>query len=419
MDTSHRLSRNIRLFYYQHFLVGLSTMWAPIIVIFQMQAVGLSLTQVMVGESIFAATIVLFEVPTGVFADRMGRKMTLIAGMTFFVCAMVVFTLATNFALVIISQILFGLATAFQSGADSALLFDSLKALNQETEYQKVLGRAQTISYLTAIPMNIAGGLIAARFGFRLTIALSTVITAVSLINFFMLFEPPISIEGKRPGKTVLWHTWKASRYIWKHRMVRFTIGFSMAIGLGMKLSFHTMNPFWEHWHVPISYFGFAFAGYNLVAALSSHYAYRIIKRLGDLTTLLFLLVLVSGTFFLMGGLSFGILGALLIPATFQIVRSLEPIATDDMVNRVTFSHHRATVLSLKSFLRQVTQIALLPLFGILSDSYGLTSAYAWTGAFVVLTGLLALFRLHSLPADYRHGFIPDSARIAEQEASE
>ena len=74
MSSSQRFSRNIRLFYLQQFLVGLATLWAPIIVIFQMQEVGLSLTQVMAGELIFAATIVLFEVPSGAFADRMGRK---------------------------------------------------------------------------------------------------------------------------------------------------------------------------------------------------------------------------------------------------------------------------------------------------------------------------------------------------------
>ena len=64
MSSSQRFSRNIRLFYLQQFLVGLATLWAPVIVIFQMQEVGLSLTQVMVGESIFAASIVLFEVPS-------------------------------------------------------------------------------------------------------------------------------------------------------------------------------------------------------------------------------------------------------------------------------------------------------------------------------------------------------------------
>ena len=407
MQSSQGFSRNIRLFYTHQFLVGLSTLWAPIIVIFQMQEIGLSLTQVMIGESTFAASIVLLEVPSGVFADRMGRKSTLIAGMMFFVTGMIIFAFASNFAQVIISQMLFGVGSAFRSGADSALLFDSLKAVDRETEYQKVLGRSQTIGYLTAIPMNITGGLIAARFGFRLTIALSAGITALNLINFFLLAEPPMQEQGKRPGKTALWHTWKALRYIWKHRIVRFTIAFAMIFGIGMKLSFHTLNPYWELWQVPISYFGFALAGYNLVAAVTSHYAYRIIRKLGDLRTLLLMLLLICGTFFIMAGLSLGIAGALLIPAVFQISRSLQPIATDDMVNRVTFSHHRATVLSMKSFLRQVAQIALLPVFGIISDSFGLLTAYGWTATFIGVFGLSALYRLYVLPTDYQHGNIP------------
>jgi len=405
--SSQHLARNIRLYYSQQLFVGLSTLWAPIIVIFQMQAVGLSLTQVMLGESLFAAAIVLCEVPSGVFADRMGRKITLLAGVAFFSLAMVIFAASTRFVLVLFSQILFGIGIAFQSGADSALLFDSLKALNRENEYQKVLGRAQTISYLTAIPMTMAGGLIAARFGFRLTISLSAMIMALNLVNYLLLTEPPIPAEGQRADKTVWWHTWKALRYIWKHRLVRFTIVFSMVLGVGMKLSFHTLNPYWDFWRVPVSYFGFAFAGYNLTAAIASHYAWPVLRKLGDWMTLLILLILVCSTFAIMAGVAPGIAGALLIPASFQISRSLLPIATDDMVNRVTFSHHRATVLSMKSFLRQLAQIALLPVFGLISDAFSLLDAFGWTAAFVGVWGLLALYRLFLLPADYQHGHFP------------
>ena len=86
-----------------------------------------------------------------------------------------------------------------------------------------------------------------------------------------------------------------------------------------------------------------------------------------------------------------GIIGALLIPTVFQMPRSLQPIATNDMVNRFTFSHHRATVLSMKSFLCQLAQIILLPVFGVVSDSFGLLTAFGWT---VALVGLLGLYTL-------------------------
>lgn len=407
MIPSEKLIRNIRVFYTHQLLLGLSALWAPILVIFQMQEVGLSLTQVMVGESIFAATIVLFEVPSGVFADRVGRKRTLLAGSVFIIIGIIIFAFAASFAQIIASQVFFGIGIAFRSGADSALLFDSLKALNREAEYQQVLGRYQTISYLTAVPMNIAGGLIAAWFGFRLTILLTGVFVALNFVNFLLLTEAPVQEEGKRPGKTALWYTWKALRYIWKHRIVRYTIAFSMIGALGMKLSFHTLNPYWEIWQAPVSYFGIAFAGYNLAAALTSHYAYKLIRKLGDLASLLTVLLLISGTFLVMAGFSVGIAAALIIPGIFQISRSLQPIAVNDMVNRVTYSHHRATVLSMKSFLQQVTQIVMLPVFGIVADGLGLLSAFGWTALFIAVFGLLALYRLYLIPADYQHGNFP------------
>lgn len=411
MIPPEKLARNIRVFYTHQLLLGLSALWAPILVIFQMQEVGLSLTQVMVGESVFAAAIVLLEVPSGVFADRMGRKLTLLAGSLLVIIGIIIFAVAANFAQIIVSQACFGIGLAFRSGADSALLFDSLKALNREAEYQQVLGRYQTISYLTAVPMNIAGGLIAARFGFRLTIMLTGVFIALNFVNFLLLTEAPVQEEGRRPGKSALWYTWKALRYIWKHRIVRYTIAFSMVGALGMKLSFHTLNPYWEIWQVPVSYFGIAFAGYNLTAALTSHYAYKLIRKLGDLASLLAVLLLICGTFLTMAGFSVGIIAALIIPGIFQISRSLQPIAVNDMVNRVTYSHHRATVLSMKSFLQQVAQIVMLPVFGIIADGFGLLSAFGWTALFLALFGLLALYRLYLIPADYQHGNFPRKFR--------
>jgi MFS family permease len=419
MTTSEKLARNIRVFYTHQLLLGLSALWAPIIVIFQMQEIGLSLTEVMLGESIFAATIVLFEVPSGGFADRMGRKRTLLAGSALLTIGIIVFAVATTFAQIIASQVFFGLGIAFRSGADSALLFDSLKALNREADYQKILGRYQTISYLTAVPMNIAGGLIAAWFGFRWTIILTAIFIVLNLVNFFLLSEAPVQEEGRRPGKTALWYTWKALRYIRKHRIVRYTIAFAMIGGLGMKLSFHTLNPYWELWKVPVSYFGFAMAGYNLVAAFTSHFGYRVTRRLGDLRTLLTVLVLICVTFLAMAGVTAGIAAALIIPAIFQISRSLQPIAINDMINRVTYSHHRATVLSMKSFLQQLTQIALLPVFGVISDAFSLLAAFGVTAVFVAIFGLAALYRLYVLPADYQHGSFPKGVDPAAKDVQD
>lgn len=422
MIDANRLTRNIRVFYVHRGLVGLANFWAPVIVLFQMQALGLSLTEVLLGESVFAATILLFEVPSGVLADRLGRKNTLIAGAVFMASGIIVFALAQSFTHVLMTQALCGIGAAFQSGADSALLFDSLKLLGRENEFKKVLGQTQTVTYLIAIPTTMSSGLISDWLGVRFAITLTAAVSCFYLVNFLLLTEPPEQAEGRRPGKTVLWHTWKALRYIWKHRLVRFTVAFSMALAVGMKLSFHTLNPYWEYWEVPVAYFGFAFAGYNLMAAVSAQLAYRVTNKLGEAGTLLAVLLVVCGTFGLMALLPVGVLGALLLPVVFQIPRTILPIASGDMVNRVTFSHHRATVLSMKSFLGQISQLLLLPVFGVIADASGLLSAYGWTAGWILLLGGLALYRLAALPAGYTHGHFsrhlqPEEAAAAEEEA--
>jgi len=70
--------RNIRVLQISKIFTGFSGFWAPIIVLFQLQIIEVSLAEVMIGEAVFAVSLLLLEVPTGVVADKHGRKISLI-----------------------------------------------------------------------------------------------------------------------------------------------------------------------------------------------------------------------------------------------------------------------------------------------------------------------------------------------------
>lgn len=99
---------------------------------------GLTLEQFGILNGIWAVTIVVLEVPSGAFADTLGRKKLLIVTGICMMLEMLVLLVAPinggtlMFVLFAANRILSGIAEAAASGADEALAYDSLKAAGQE-----------------------------------------------------------------------------------------------------------------------------------------------------------------------------------------------------------------------------------------------------------------------------------------------
>ena len=98
---------------------------------------GLTLEQFGILNGVWAATIVLLEVPSGALADTLGRRKLLILAGCLMVLEMAVLLVAPvgggalMFWLFVLNRILSGAAEAAASGADEALAYDSLKAAGQ------------------------------------------------------------------------------------------------------------------------------------------------------------------------------------------------------------------------------------------------------------------------------------------------
>ena len=120
------LEGNVWKSYVYRFLMNFQ-LWWPIWVIYLQRSRGLSLTQITLLDTPFFLLIVLFEVPTGAIADRFGRRVSLMIGSTLFAVAIFVFGIADNYPVILVSYTAWGLAQTFQSGADAAILYDSLK----------------------------------------------------------------------------------------------------------------------------------------------------------------------------------------------------------------------------------------------------------------------------------------------------
>ncbi|BBO91309.1 MFS transporter [Desulfosarcina ovata] len=108
---------------------------------------GLSVAQFSILNAVWAATIVLAEVPSGALADIVGRRRLLVFAAFSMLLEMAILCLAPRgnpsllFVFFLVNRVLSGLAEAAASGADEAIAYDALQARGLADQWGRVLDR--------------------------------------------------------------------------------------------------------------------------------------------------------------------------------------------------------------------------------------------------------------------------------------
>jgi MFS family permease len=127
---------------------------------------GLTLDQFVLLNLIWAATIFLFEVPSGALADTIGRKKLLVTAAVLMVVEMSCLLLAPRnggallLTLCVVNRICSGLSEACASGADEALAYDSLPENERAGAWDKLLATAMRWRSVGFVIAMVLGGLI-------------------------------------------------------------------------------------------------------------------------------------------------------------------------------------------------------------------------------------------------------------------
>ena len=115
---------------------------------------GLSFFEISSLTGVILATLFLIEVPSGVLADRIGRKKAYLIALAFQLLGEVVYIWAETYWHFFAVSVLAGYNWAFVSGCVEALLYDDLKRRGRTGEMSKAVGLAKACAD--------AGGMLAA-----------------------------------------------------------------------------------------------------------------------------------------------------------------------------------------------------------------------------------------------------------------
>jgi MFS family permease len=396
------MDKNIIKFYWYR-LTKFALFHVAILVIFYQQR-GLSFSQIMILQSVYYFAKVLSEVPTGAWADRVGRKKSLIIGSFFHSSAYLLIFLSHSFILFNVGEIIAGIAMSFASGADSALAYDSLKSLGREREYQRVEGNATSMRHLAFAVFAPVGGLLATK-NLALPYLASSVVIFFSGLIALTFVEPVLESKSIQSSKfSEFGSTGKVQRKTYHEikksldlmlgdkRILWFVLFFSLVF-LATRLGFWTYQPYMKMVGLPLSLFGVIFAFLYLVSALVSKYADHLEKILKENLTLFLMPTLVVVSFILLSRfLSLWSLSFILIPqVTFGIH---EPILKSHL-NRLTLSEVRATMLSMQNMVGNLIFALFAPFLGSLVDRSGLQNALLiFALVIIIFWSCLWLFRM-------------------------
>ena len=354
----------------------------PIIVLFY-QDNGLSMEQVFIVQAIYSVSIVIMEIPSGYMADVWGRKPTIVTGCVLGFAGYLVYCFSHSLAGFIVAEITLGIGQSLISGADSALLYDSLLEKNRQHEYARYEGRVISVGNFAESIAGVTGGLLAAvslrtPFYFQAAVSFLAIPAAITLV------EPSrhITLVKKGFGQIL-----KIFRYsLWDSSLLRWTILFSSVAGAATLSMAWFVQPFFREVHVPVALFGVLWTMLNLSVGLAAIYSYRFTRWFGTpATLLLFTIGLPLG--FLLTGI-FQMVWALAFLFAFYLIRGIATPVLKEYINRITSSDIRATVLSIRNFVIRLLFAVLGPFFGWLTDHLSLAHALVIAGG-IFFTGLV------------------------------
>lgn len=142
------------------------------------------------GMSIFSIAMIssaIFEFPTGIIADKIGRKNTVILGCICSLVYAVILALTNSYIGLVIVAIFEGLEMAFFSGNNQAFIYDTLKEVGKEDMYKHYLGKTNSMYYMAGILSTILGGVVAYFTSIKMLMILSIIPRVFEVILSFGL----------------------------------------------------------------------------------------------------------------------------------------------------------------------------------------------------------------------------------------
>ncbi len=371
---------------------------------------GLSNLEAFAANAFFTAGMVLFEVPTGIVADTIGRRVSYLLGTLTLMASTFLYVLLWQLGAPLwewaIASMLLGLGFTFFSGAVEAWLVDALTATGFTGELETVFGRGQIVSGAAMLIGSVAGGFIARQTSLGVPFVLrGLVLIAMFGLAFRLMHDIGFKPEkGGRPLAGMRKIAADSVDYGWRVPAAKWLMVESLFTGGVGIYAFYALQPYLlELYGDPQAYqvaglVAAIVAGAQIAGGIAAPRIRRLFhRRTSALLVTAGLSVVALGLIGLVESfwavIALIVVWGLLFAATLPIRQTY--------LNGLIPSRQRATILSFDSMMSSTGGVWAQPLLGRAADAWGYAPSYLiGAGISVLALPCLALSRRQDAPAD-------------------
>ena len=394
MDHRLNLKKQLACIYTSDLFSGLritDAVWVALLA-----ARGFSLWEIGLAESVYHIVSLFCEVPSGMAADLLGRRKTLLSGGVLTVTCNLLMAFAPNLFTICLAMGLNALAMTMFSGTFTALVYDSLKTEGREDEYIQVSANSSQISMLANAIGSLAS-LLKRFLGFAGFYLLSAAFEGVSTAALALMEEPIVTKAQASREK----HALRALPEQFR-QLVRDSLHVLRTCPMAVKLiassalisvpSYLTKMFLQQRlvelgWPTELLFLPLLLGGLACVAGteIGRRVKCRSMRRLYTACALLCGVgTLLVGTAPAWGG----ILGMMLVQGVLEVYLLHESQKLNDAIP----SDQRATLISVDGMAYSLLMIPASPLVGAVGDAFGQAGAgLALLGGVIVLSGAALL----------------------------
>ncbi|WP_112239198.1 MFS transporter [Kribbella monticola] len=346
---------------------------------------GLSVGEAFAANAFFTAGMVLFEVPTGVVADTVGRRASYLLGTATLFGSTLLYLLLWQthapFAAWAGASILLGLGFTFFSGATEAWLVDGLKATGYRGSLESAFAKGQMASGIAMMGGTIAGGVLAQSTNLGVPYAVRAILLGLTFVVAWRSMrdvgfapKPRVSVVSEMQGilRASLDHGLRNRPVRWLMLAAPFSMGVS---GYG----FYAAQPYLLELYGSRDSYAVAGLAAALVAAAqvvggaSAPLVARVFRRR---TSVLLITSVATAVVLLMMGLVHNFWAALVLLSVWGILFAAAGPVRQAYLNGLIPSAQRATVLSSDNLFASGGGVAIQPALGKAADVWGYGPSY-------------------------------------------
>ena len=385
MDDTKEIRNQILKFSFYGFLKNLR-FFDPYLYLYFIQS-GLEYTQIGLLLAVREIIIYIFEIPSGVLADRFGKKTELIISFMFYIISFILFYLGNGFIDYVIAMVFFGFGEAFRSGTHKAMIMAYLDKKDIKDVKSKVYGKTRSFSLIGSTISSLISIIFIItlpNLSWLFIIAIIPYILDMILILTYPSFLNE-RIDSKFKMKEFLKENVRAIKYVFTTKNVRALLMGSASYNAGFKsikdyiqplivsitLTVVLFNSFSAEDNTNM-YLGFIYSVIYVISAFATYNAHKITKYIKREVIISSMWILSGSSLIILGFFINSLFAILLVFLLLYIYLNVRKPLMIEKIGNAVDSQKRASVLSIESQFTSLLIALFAPLLGLIADTYSI-----------------------------------------------